>query len=1192
MMLRRPWVYLAMLVMLTGGTYALTEISACGELDSNDETYHLTANILASDADACINISGTGITLDCQMYEVEGDSQNNDIGIHITGDSATVKNCLLGDWEDCVRITSANDVKIENSSLSSADITQQFVYAITSLRGNLTNITSSSSERTIFLQNSENFTLRNVNVSKSSGTRAHRCYSVFSTTAANDHYIHDIDETNTCTLSGSDTEKPMKYYDGVFTGCPDDTEVNHGGTYSGIVFVNCNKVNLTNTQVNDGLHMYYSENFTVTHNLFRWNVRNLEVIRSDSNTFENLTFLDTGDEHIYLAYSDYNVFRNSTLYDDFTRGIYLTASDYNNFTNIHINDSRIYGVELTTTADENLFRDSFIVTDDANADCIDLNGADNTILYNNFFNCTDEIVVGAAAANEWNTSQQAGDRVFSAGTDIGGNFYANATGQGYSEYCADANTDGFCDDSLTHGADNIDYLPLSDGYGSTTTSTTTTTTVGATTTTTVPPTINECIVDVFYVAQWDAVIQNYTYAFWVNMSLTQEDYALDDAYIRWYTPPYTPNTYYSPTEDAVDGYNYLEWNSSTDYQSLYLTDLSCMVNDTEGNTANSTQLPPILSLYLNYPSYNEGDIPGGTVLLNFTINVVDVDVLGEDADNYEHLYNFTVMNSTFDVLNTTHGVRFDNNLSTGSFVYPHFYYEWADIQNNSQYTWYVNITRNGVWKRVGPFQFTTTYFEPTDIDTGGGCLTNLGYRFVNIAIDAETYSCYNLSGIGIVRTNLTNIYTEHAAQARHASKEICFNTLTNKTLDFYISGDHIQYTYPTYDGGISYDHVLTLSNFTLLNNFYTIDLKYENDSTDYYPELATSSYTATVLCNNYAPDTIDLHSLNYSNILLSTKEIPMIDFTINETHVRGYHPTSSAESFSIFNPNLNDTINEVDTYLEDYTGDFGGSYLRIVENINASLETIWQEPWYHLAVLDVDLINNTYYQFVVFTDDETRIITWRKVLDSEDIIISIRLPNYKDQVGFREDVTLGFTSSYAAGTVGLGWNVSGNNSLVNVTFTVYNYTSATSYEEEYSQTVTTPDAGTISYSVLDRNNTYYLTAKLYSTSYTDPDTIDEVVNLRVRSKTGVPFYGSLGLPTTIMGMPRDHVYVLVSFLLVSFGLLIWGPGSAGVGGIIGVIIIAATQYLGWFTTMTWRLVLFLATMAAITLLTSGRRRTV
>jgi nitrous oxidase accessory protein NosD len=87
----------------------------------------------------------------------------------------------------------------------------------------------------------------------------------------------------------------------------------------------------------------------------------------------------------------------------------------------------------------------------------------NNSFYNNLFNVS-SIYFDGTNINYWNTTRQIGSRVYSAGTEIGGNYWTNATGNGYSDTCIDADVDGFCDDPYVLDANNADYLALSDEY--------------------------------------------------------------------------------------------------------------------------------------------------------------------------------------------------------------------------------------------------------------------------------------------------------------------------------------------------------------------------------------------------------------------------------------------------------------------------------------------------------------------------------------------------------------------------------------------------------------------------------------------------------------------------------------------------------------------------------------------------------
>ena len=61
--------------------------------------------------------------------------------------------------------------------------------------------------------------------------------------------------------------------------------------------------------------------------------------------------------------------------------------------------------------------------------------------------------------NTWNTTRQSGINII-GGSFLGGNFWANPDGTGFSQTCKDVNGDGICDKSYILDANNIDYLPL------------------------------------------------------------------------------------------------------------------------------------------------------------------------------------------------------------------------------------------------------------------------------------------------------------------------------------------------------------------------------------------------------------------------------------------------------------------------------------------------------------------------------------------------------------------------------------------------------------------------------------------------------------------------------------------------------------------------------------------------------------
>ncbi len=83
----------------------------------------------------------------------------------------------------------------------------------------------------------------------------------------------------------------------------------------------------------------------------------------------------------------------------------------------------------------------------------------NNSIYNNIFNNTYNIYLDTSNINTWNTTLQSSPNIIN-GYSLGGNFWANPSGTGYSQTCADGDSDGICDSPNVLASNNIDYLPL------------------------------------------------------------------------------------------------------------------------------------------------------------------------------------------------------------------------------------------------------------------------------------------------------------------------------------------------------------------------------------------------------------------------------------------------------------------------------------------------------------------------------------------------------------------------------------------------------------------------------------------------------------------------------------------------------------------------------------------------------------
>lgn len=82
-------------------------------------------------------------------------------------------------------------------------------------------------------------------------------------------------------------------------------------------------------------------------------------------------------------------------------------------------------------------------------------------IYNNYFNNTINVKLGTSEGNTWNNSLTPGTNIV-GGPYLGGNFWANPNGTGFSQASEDFDLDGICDTTYEIGGpENIDYLPLS-----------------------------------------------------------------------------------------------------------------------------------------------------------------------------------------------------------------------------------------------------------------------------------------------------------------------------------------------------------------------------------------------------------------------------------------------------------------------------------------------------------------------------------------------------------------------------------------------------------------------------------------------------------------------------------------------------------------------------------------------------------
>lgn len=210
------------------------------------------------------------------------------------------------------------------------------------------------------------------------------------------------------------------------------------------IYVNASNAIVKNCITSDFQYGVYSEsygdNLTVTNCTFE-NSPVGAYIQGTGSTIENSTFVEypsaTG---LYLVSSNNHIIRNNTFSG--TSNQMLLICYQSNYSNITKNTFIESGAEQVSAAI--CFYD----------------GYDN-IVYNNFLNLTTYISLHGSETNNWNVTKQYGLRVYGNGTVLGGNYYTNWTGDGFSDTCTDIDQDGLCDSSLTVATGNVDNYPMS-----------------------------------------------------------------------------------------------------------------------------------------------------------------------------------------------------------------------------------------------------------------------------------------------------------------------------------------------------------------------------------------------------------------------------------------------------------------------------------------------------------------------------------------------------------------------------------------------------------------------------------------------------------------------------------------------------------------------------------------------------------
>ncbi len=151
---------------------------------------------------------------------------------------------------------------------------------------------------------------------------------------------------------------------------------------------------------------------------------------------------------------------------NYSYGIFLQGENYNNISsnNITTSGNASYGIYFNESTSSTL-TNNIIKTGESDSYVLYLLSVSNHSFYNNIFNTSTSgsgVYWEDGDVNYFNTTNTSSTNILGK-TNIGGNFWTNSQGTGYSDTCTNLDSDYFCDSVyrvINFSNDNIDYLPL------------------------------------------------------------------------------------------------------------------------------------------------------------------------------------------------------------------------------------------------------------------------------------------------------------------------------------------------------------------------------------------------------------------------------------------------------------------------------------------------------------------------------------------------------------------------------------------------------------------------------------------------------------------------------------------------------------------------------------------------------------
>lgn len=467
---------------------AQQNVTDCGILNTTNAVYTLNQTITSSFD--CIEINATNITLDCAGYNITFGNATGGFGIVVSGDggetgidNVTIRNCYLIQNESALNestiffgqgsenaVVYNNTIETYGNESNGIQLGDDSVNANISLNNVYTNGTNSSG--IVMSDNGLNAAIEDNNVLTLGhdgsgilimpGGSGINIYNNIFWGMGNRTLLENAMggialEENTSNLNISSNLIVMGWFSGEgYDFDENETWILSGGGYdaAGIWVWG------DNSTIDNNIIVSFGE---LGNGIF---LTDVEGINITSNAI--VTLGEQG--HAILSEMSEDVpllFYNNVIgtFGENSSGIKLRQDWYSNISsnNISTYGNYSYGVFFNQSSNITMVN-NIIETGESTSYVLYLNTSSGNLIYNNLFNTStinSGVFINNSDPSNFNTTKTSATNIVGK-SYIGGNYWGNNLGTGYSDSCTESDGDYICDSSYTliQNMDFIDYFPL------------------------------------------------------------------------------------------------------------------------------------------------------------------------------------------------------------------------------------------------------------------------------------------------------------------------------------------------------------------------------------------------------------------------------------------------------------------------------------------------------------------------------------------------------------------------------------------------------------------------------------------------------------------------------------------------------------------------------------------------------------